>query len=113
MTVLQLPGGNLLLHSPIALPDQEMAKIEELGKPAFLYVPNESRSARVDVQVYKNRYPDSKIICPEYLMDTMKTHVPIDAAAEAELRAIQPGVLFIEPPLKQFKGAWVHLRCGS
>lgn len=108
MTVLKLPGGNLLLHSPIALPDTEMAKLEELGKPAFLYVPNESRSARVDVQVYKKRYPESKIICPEFLVDSMKAHVPIDAAAESELRIAEPGMLFINPPLKQFKGTfWV------
>jgi hypothetical protein len=104
MTVLQLPGGGLLLHSPIALPETAMAKLEEKGKPKFLFIPSESVSARVDATVYKKRYPEAKIITTEALKDAISPHVTVDAIAETELKAIDPGFLFITPPLKTQKG---------
>lgn len=104
MTVLQLPGGGLLLHSPIALPEIAMAQLEQLGQPQYLLVPNGSASARVDVKVYQKRYPETKIICPESLKDVVEKHIHVDAMAEPELNALHPGYLFITPPLTDLKG---------
>src|SRR5262245_11816376 len=40
MTVLRLPDGGLLLHSPVALTPARRAAVSELGPVAHLYSPN-------------------------------------------------------------------------
>jgi hypothetical protein len=104
MTVLQLSDGGLLLHSPIALPEDTMLELEKLGSPKLLFVANQSTSSRVDLKVYQKRYPESKIICPEGISGKMAEHVPVDGIAETVLTGIDSRFLFIEPPLKDLKG---------
>lgn len=104
MTVLVLPNGNTMIHCPIALPEKEMEKVEAKGKPQFLFVPNSSTSARVDLSVYQKRYPDAKIICPESVVDKLKEHVKVDGIAESELISVDPRFVFINPPLKDMHG---------
>ena len=104
MTLLRLSNGELLVHSPIALPEDAMAEIEQIGQPKFLFVANKSTSARVDLKVFQKRYPDSKILIPEGIAKEMQEFVPVDGLAETELKKIDPGFLFIEPPLKDMKG---------
>ncbi|HEY4102773.1 MAG TPA: hypothetical protein VGM44_02745, partial [Polyangiaceae bacterium] len=41
MTVARLDDGRLVIFSAIALDEQEMARLEAFGTPAFLVVPNE------------------------------------------------------------------------
>jgi len=54
----------LWLYSTVALVEEEMKKIEAIGKPAFINVPNGYH--RLDCAVYKrDRYPDAKVICPK------------------------------------------------
>lgn len=104
MTVLVMPNGNTLIHSPIALPDAAMEQVEALGKPQFLFVPNVSNSARVDLAVYQKRYPEAKIIVPEIISEKLKTQVQDAAIAESELKAVDSRFLFITPPLKDMPG---------
>lgn len=104
MTLLELPTGGLLVHSPIALPEAAMAEIEELGQPKLLFVSNKSASSRVDLKVYRERYPDAKIIVPQGIADSLKEEVEIEGFVEEELKKIDSGFLFIEPPLKELKG---------
>src|SRR5690349_24060746 len=40
MAVLALPGGALLVYSPVALTPEGRAEIEALGRVAHLYAPN-------------------------------------------------------------------------
>lgn len=40
MTVVGLPGGRLLLHSPIACSRELAEQVERLGSPSFLVAPN-------------------------------------------------------------------------
>ncbi len=40
MTVLRLPGGNLVVHSPVALTPARRAAVDALGTVAHLYAPN-------------------------------------------------------------------------
>lgn len=40
MTVVRLPGGRLFLHSPIAVTDELVRALEELGDVAYLVAPN-------------------------------------------------------------------------
>lgn len=109
MTVLQLPGGGVLVHSPIALPEATMQAIEELGKPRFLFVPNESGSAHIDLSVYQQRYPESKTICPAVIAESMKKHVNVDGIAENALKEVDSGFLFITPHMKQMQGPFFSI----
>jgi hypothetical protein len=63
MAVVKLSGERLLVHNAIALRDSEMAELEGWGKPAFLLVPNAFH--RQDAWIWKQRYPEFKVLCPE------------------------------------------------
>lgn len=63
MTVARRSDGKLVLHNPIALDDAEMKELEAFGKPAFLVVPNGFH--RMDSQIYKQRYPEIAVLCPQ------------------------------------------------
>src|ERR1044072_7121376 len=63
MTVARRSDGKLVIHNPIALDDAEMKELEAFGKPAFLVVPNGFH--RMDSQIYKQRYPDIAVLCPQ------------------------------------------------
>jgi hypothetical protein len=63
MTVARRSDGRLVIHNAIALDDAEMAELEAFGKPAFLVVPNGFH--RMDSSIYKQRYPEMVVLCPE------------------------------------------------
>ena len=63
MVVFKLPTtGGLLIHSGIALDEARIKKLEALGPPEVLIVPN--RMHRLDAAVYKERYPKIRVVCP-------------------------------------------------
>lgn len=63
MTVARRADGRLVLHNPIALNDDEMRELEAWGKPAYLVVPNGFH--RMDSLIYKERYPQADVLCPQ------------------------------------------------
>ena len=63
MTIARRADGKLVIHNPIALDDAEMKEVEALGKPGFLVVPNAFH--RQDSLIYKQRYPEAAVLCPE------------------------------------------------
>ena len=64
MVVYQVPRDNqqndLILHSVIALNDEEMEKLEQLGHPNIIIVPNKLHT--LDTTVYQRRYPHIKTV---------------------------------------------------
>src|ERR1044071_493254 len=62
MTIVKLASGGLLIHNGIALAEPEMKEIEAFGKPEILIVPNGFH--RLDCKVFKQRYPDVRVLCP-------------------------------------------------
>ncbi|HEV7274859.1 MAG TPA: hypothetical protein VGN80_01065 [Devosiaceae bacterium] len=62
MTIALLSGGELVVFSAIALAEAEMAKVEALGRPAFLVVPNGWH--RLDAAGWKARYPGMVVVAP-------------------------------------------------
>lgn len=62
MVVVRLPDARLVIWSAIALDKPAMDKIEAYGHPAFLVVPNELH--RLDARVWKERYPQVKVVAP-------------------------------------------------
>src|SRR6185436_12028248 len=62
MTIVRLASGRLVVFSAIALDEGEMKEIESFGRPAFLIVPNDHH--RLDAKVWKERYPNIKVVAP-------------------------------------------------
>src|SRR6478736_5628596 len=56
MTIAKLDNGGLVIFSAIALDVARMARLEEIGRPAFLIVP--SGLHRIDARPWKERYPE-------------------------------------------------------
>jgi hypothetical protein len=77
MTVISLRDNRTAIYSAIALDEPEMARIELLGRPAFLIVPSDGH--RMDAKIWKNRYPDILVITPPGARDGVAEAVAVDA----------------------------------
>jgi hypothetical protein len=62
MTVIRLADGRLVIHSAMALHEEDMAAIEAWGPPSILIVPSDYH--RMDAPRFKERYPDLQVFCP-------------------------------------------------
>jgi hypothetical protein len=76
MTVVRLSGSRLIVFSAIALDDDEMASLEEFGRPAFLIVPSDKH--RLDAKIWKNRYPQMQVIAPQGARAKVERIVPVN-----------------------------------
>ncbi len=80
MVIYRLSDNSILIHSAVALDDEGMKVIESLGDPSILVVPN--RFHRMDAGVYKERYPDIKVVCPEAARTHVEKVVSVDDTCE-------------------------------
>lgn len=80
MTVVRLKGGRTAIWSAIALPEDDMARIEALGKPSVLIVPNAGH--RLDSHIWKERYPDIKVLTPPGALSDVEEAVAVDAVED-------------------------------
>lgn len=80
MTVVRLADGRTVIFSPIALLEAAMRQIEQLGRPAFMVVPNGFH--RLDARPWKKRYPDLKVICPPGAKPRVEAAVNVDATTD-------------------------------
>ncbi|MEM8778765.1 MAG: hypothetical protein AAGF26_07825, partial [Cyanobacteria bacterium P01_G01_bin.49] len=80
MVLYTLADASLLIHSAIALNESGMAKLESLGNPKILIVPN--RIHRLDAGVYKKRYPQLIVVCPAAAKPYVEEMVAVDGTAE-------------------------------
>lgn len=76
MTVVRLARGRTAIFSAIALPEPQMARIEAMGRPAFLIVPNPAH--RLDSKIWKARYPKIKVVAPPGARRDVEEVVPVD-----------------------------------
>jgi hypothetical protein len=77
MTVVRLNDGNSVVYSAICLTEPEMAALESFGPPAYLIVPNDIH--RMDVKVWKERYPKLRVIAPAGARAKVEEILPVDA----------------------------------
>ena len=80
MTVVALHDGRTVVFSPVALHEPAMRDIESLGAPTFLIVPNGFH--RLDSRIWKQRYPDMKVISPPGAKARVEEAVPVDATTD-------------------------------
>ena len=83
MLLYRLPDRALLVHSAIALAASGMTRLESLGRPGVLLVPNPVH--RIDAAAYKHRYPELRVICPAAARAFVEQVVPVDGTAEGVL----------------------------
>jgi len=80
MTVVALAGGGTAIYSAIALDAPEMARIEAMGPPAILIVPSDAH--RMDAAIWKQRYPDLRVLTPPGAAQKVGDVVPVDAITD-------------------------------
>jgi hypothetical protein len=77
MTVVGLSRNRSAIFSAVALNETAMKRIEEVGKPSFLIVPNGHH--RLDARIWKKRYPKLKVMCPPRARKSVGEAVPVDS----------------------------------
>ncbi len=91
MTLVRLEDGRLVIHSAIALDEEQIEQVEQWARPAVLIVPNSYH--RLDAPAYKARYPDLTVLCPRsatrrvaevVAVDGELSSFPTDEAARCE-----------------------------
>ena len=91
MTAVRRPDGTVVIHSPVALDEPSMERLEAWGRPTVLVVPNGSH--RTDAYAYAQRYPGLKIYAPKNnranVDKVVPTHgsyddIPADSCVRAE-----------------------------
>jgi hypothetical protein len=80
MTAVGLSGNRSAIFSAMALNEDGMRKIEKLGKPSFLIVPNGHH--RLDAHAWKERYPKLKVICPPAAKKSVSEAAPVDSTKD-------------------------------
>jgi hypothetical protein len=80
MTVVALARKRTAIFSPVPLAEAAMARIEALGAPAYLIVPNGGH--RLDLRPFHKRYPDARIVTAPGAKTKVK-----EAAAPVQTRA--------------------------
>ena len=93
MTVVRLKDARLLVFSAIALDEDEMVVLEALGRPAYLIVPSDKH--RLDAKIWKDRYPEMRVVAPEGSRAKVQEVVPVDTVTP---RFDDPNVRFVTVP---------------
>jgi len=91
MLAARLTDGSLVLHNPIALDDAEMQRLESWGTPALIVVPNGWH--RLDAKIFKDRYPNARVIAPRGARKKVEEVVPVDLTYD-EYTSDDPTVRF-------------------
>jgi hypothetical protein len=80
MTIAELSGGGSVVFSPVALHETAMREIEKLGPQRFMVVPNGFH--RLDARIWKQRYPEAKVLCPPGAKRRVEQAVAVDTTRD-------------------------------
>jgi hypothetical protein len=108
MTIVALRDGRTVVFSPIALREEAMRQVERYGKLAFLIVPNGFH--RLDSRIWKQRYPEMKVICPPGARPRVEQAVAVDATSD--ILADTAVSFLIVPGMGESEGALIVRREG-
>jgi hypothetical protein len=108
MTVVRLLDGRLVVYSAIALGDAEMSVLESFGTPAYLIVPSDLH--RMDVRIWKDRYPAMTVVAPAGARAKVEKIVHVDATS---VTFGDPAVQFMTVPGTAEREAALVLETGG
>jgi len=80
MTVARLDDSGLVIHNAIALEEARMRELEAWGTPKYLLVP--SAMHRLDAPLYKQRYPELRVLAPRGSRSKVQQVVAVDGTYE-------------------------------
>lgn len=82
MTIYKVPDGSgrLVIYNGIACNEETIQQIEALGTPSVLVVPNYYH--RCCAAVWKKRYPNIMVVCPEVARENAEKVVEVDDTIE-------------------------------
>ena len=69
MTVMALASGGLVMHSVIRIVEMDLERLEALGRPAYILVPNRLHGS--EAGWYAERYPDARLLVPARAADRL------------------------------------------
>jgi hypothetical protein len=75
-----MSDGRLVIHNAVALDDEEMRELESWGEVAYILVPNGWH--RLDCRIWKQRYPNAKLLCPKGSRKRVEQVGPVDGTYE-------------------------------
>lgn len=103
MAVAHTPLGTLVF-SPICLKEKEMDDLFASKPVALIVVP--AALHRLDSALYKQRFPEAKVICPADVKDAVSEKVPVDHTYEELFQDPQNpyGITAFPAPMKPGKG---------
>jgi hypothetical protein len=81
MTIAKMQDSRLVLHSPIALNESEMQRLELTGAPGFILVP--SGYHRMDVPAFKTRFPLAAVLTPRGSRSKVEEVLDVDGDYES------------------------------
>jgi hypothetical protein len=84
MSIAKRSDGGLVIHNAVAVGDAEMAEIDAWGKVAVIVVPNSFH--RLDAKVFRDRYPDARVVCPAGARAKVAQVVDVSGSYEDEPR---------------------------
>ena len=79
MSVARLRDGGLVVYSAIALDEDGMARLEGLGRMAWLVVPGDDH--RLDAKIWLHRYPTMHVAAPAGAREKTLEVVPVASTA--------------------------------
>jgi hypothetical protein len=79
MTVVRLRDGALVVYSAIALDEPQMARLDSLGRMAWLAVPADDH--RLDAKPWLQRYPTMHVAAPAGAREKALEGVPVEATS--------------------------------
>lgn len=80
MLIARRDDGDLVIFNAIALDDAGMKDLEAFGRPRYLVVPNAFH--RMDAFIWKQRYPELKVVAPRGSTDAVAKAVAVDLACD-------------------------------
>ena len=109
MTIFLLASGEVAVHSAIAMDEAGMAALEEIGRPAWVLVPNVMHFS--DASWYGQRYPAARVLVPGAVRTKLFEKVRrIDGSLDEDWPEALRGELAIVPleGVRNAEVAFVH-----
>jgi hypothetical protein len=109
MLIARREDGDLVIFNPIALDEPGMAELESFGRIAYIVAPNAFH--RQDTLIWKQRYPQVKVVAPRGAHKAVSKAAPVDLVCD-ELSA-DPHMTLTHPAGFANKEALLLVRHGA
>jgi hypothetical protein len=109
MTVLEVGGGSLAVHSAIRMADDDMRQLDRLGRVAWIIAPNPMHTS--ETPWYAARYPTARVFAPGALRRRLAVQSRLDGAIEAnwpDALDVYLKALFVDG-LRMPESAYLHV----